>query len=74
MNYMLYQMPMKKTPQEDVMDALRYYIEKYGQPPGILLEKSINLNQVELPEEMNVVIKSIRIPKNMLLIGSVEDE
>lgn len=72
MDYMLYQMPMKKTPQEDVMDALRYYIEKYGQPPGILLETS--LENLELPEDMNVVTKSIRIPKNMLLIGSVEDE
>lgn len=69
---MLYQMPMKKTPQEDVMDALRYYIEKYGQPPGILLETS--LENLELPEDMNVVTKSIRIPKNMLLIGSVEDD
>ena len=72
MNYMLYQMPMKKTPQEDVMDALRYYIQKNGQPPKILVETS--LEKLELPEEMNVVIKSIRIPKNMLLIGSVEDD
>lgn len=71
MNYMLYQMPMKKTPQEDVVDALHYYIQKNGQPPKILLETSL---KVEVPEDMNVVVKYINIPKNMLLIGKVEED
>ena len=61
--------------QEDygIPAALNFYIKKYGEPPQILLEVSDKLEKISLPDGMNIVKKSIRVPKNIIFIGSTED-
>ena len=69
---MLWQLPMKQSSTIEVSDALKHYIKKHGLPAQIILETS--LEQVGLPADLNIVQKSVRIPKNMLLIGKVEED
>jgi uncharacterized protein (UPF0216 family) len=71
MDYLLWQMPMKQSPTIEISDALKHYINKHGLLAQIILETS--LEQLELPVELNVVQKLVRIPKNILLIGKVDD-
>ncbi len=52
--------------------ALQYYINKYGLPSEILLEVSDKLEKVNLPDDMNIVVKAIRVPKNIIFIGEVD--
>ena len=53
--------------------ALEFYIKKYGMPPQLLLEVSDKLEKVSLPDGMKIVKKAIRVPKNIIFIGSTED-
>ena len=64
-----FQIDLKNTAQE-ISIALQQYIQKHGLPEQILLESG--LESVPLPEGMNIVVKSERIPKNIILIGSME--
>ena len=61
--------------QEDygITAALNYYINKYGLPPQILLEVSDKLEKVSLPDGMNIVKKAIRVPKNIIFIGALNE-
>lgn len=69
MDYRAYQLSMRDIPTE-IQQALNQYIQRYGQPPQILLESS--LEQVPLPEGMNIVTQAVHLPKNIILIGSIE--
>lgn len=63
---------MKQPLSKNVDDALQNYIQKHGLPTKILLEVSDQLPEVFLPEGMNIVIKSVRIPKNIIFVGEME--
>ena len=54
---------------ENVRNALDSYIEKNGLPEQILLETG--LKELPIPEGMNIVVKTVSIPKNVLLIGKL---
>ena len=62
--------------QEDygISTALAHYIKKYGMPPQLLLEVSDQLEKVSLPDGMNIVQKSIRVPKNIIFIGASNEQ
>jgi len=62
----------KGTTQQEISNAVALFIEKYGFPPQVL-EVSDKLEQVELPEGLQLVKNVIRVPKNIMLIG-VEDD
>ena len=62
-----WQLDIKNT-NKSIYDALNFYINKYGLPPQILLEVSDKLEKVSLHEGMNIVKKSIRVPKNIIFI------
>ena len=57
---------------ENISQALKNYIEKHGLPEQIVLEHG-GLEAIELPESMNIVVSAVRIPKNILLIGSLDE-
>lgn len=63
---------MKQPLSKNLDDALQNYIQKHGLPTQILLEVSDQLPEVPLPEGMNIVIKSVRIPKNIIFVGEME--
>lgn len=65
-------MNLKNGVSQEISKALQVYIQKHGLPKQILLEMSNQLEEVQLPDGMNIVTKAVRIPKNILLIG-VED-
>ena len=62
----------KNNITNEISLAIQNHILKMGIPPQIL-EHSDQLEQVELPEGLQLVTHSVRIPKNILLIG-VQDE
>lgn len=66
--YLGWQMNMNDTKQS-ISDALKRYMDKFGFPPQILLV-SDQLEEVPLPENMQIVVKVHRVPKNILLIGN----
>lgn len=66
--YRGWQMNLKNSLQDEVQTALQEYLRKHGKPPQIL-EVSTKLEQVELPEGMNVVVQAVRLPKNIILLG-----
>ena len=57
----------------EVSAAVQSYIDRYGFPPQVL-EISDQLEKVELPEGLQMVVSAVRIPKNILLLGSEESE
>ena len=66
-------MPSNRDISKNISDALDYYIKKYGKPPQILLEVSDKLEKVSLPDGMNIVVQSFRMPKNIIHIGDAGD-
>ncbi len=66
-------MPSNKFTAENIDNALRYYIKKYGMPPQILLEVSDKLEEFSLPDGMNIVVQSFRMPKSIIHIGDAGD-
>jgi len=64
-----WQLSNMKQVDQGVSDALAHYIKKYGNPPQLLLEVSDKLEPVSLPDGMNIVVQSIRVPKNIIFIG-----
>lgn len=72
MIYFAWQISMKNI-NDSVSIALQRYISKYGLPEQILLEKSDKLEEVSLPDGMNIVMRSVRIPKNLILIGETNE-
>jgi len=68
-----WQLNMKDVGQS-ISDALQHYIKKYGQPPQILLEVSNKLEEVPLPDGMNIVVQSLRVPKNILFVGEIHEK
>ena len=65
-------MSNKNSITDEISLATQNYIQRMGIPPQIL-EHSDQLEKVELPEGLQLVTHSVRIPKNILLIG-VQDE
>lgn len=65
-------MSNKNSITDEISLATKNYIQRMGIPPQIL-EHSDQLEKVELPEGLQLVTHSVRIPKNILLIG-VQDE
>lgn len=59
----------KGTTQDEISNAVKIFIEKHGFPPQIL-EVSDKLEQVELPEGLQLVKNVVRIPKNIMLVGT----
>ncbi len=51
----------------DISSILRDFERKHGQPPEIL-EHSV-YEEIELPDGMNLVVKSVRLPKGTVLLG-----
>jgi len=72
MIYFAWQLSMKDV-NDSVSIALQRYIAKHGLPEQILLEVSDQLEPVKLPDGMNIVIRSIRVPKNIILIGETNE-
>lgn len=70
--YRCWQMNMKNPIPQEISLALQNYIQKHGLPEQILLEVSDQLEEVQLPEGMNIVKKVVRLPKNIVYVG-VED-
>jgi len=64
--------PKNSFPSE-VSAAIQSYMDRYGFPPQVL-EISDRLEKVELPEGLQMVVSDVRIPKNILLLGSEESE
>ena len=62
-------MPSNQDVSKNVSTALQYYIKKYGEPPQILLEVSDKLEEFSIPDGMNIVVQSFRMPKNIIHIG-----
>lgn len=70
MTYRAWQTGKNSTPEE-ISLAVQNFITKFGFPPSVL-EVSDRLEEVELPEGLQVVVSAVRIPKNILLLGSEE--
>lgn len=62
---------MNKPLSESVATALQVYIQKHGLPEQILLETGNSPKDIFIPEGLNVVVRRIVIPKNVLLIGKL---
>lgn len=68
-------MPSNQNVSKNVSDAINYYIKKYGNPPQILLEVSDKLvEEILLPDGMNIVVQSFRMPKNIIHIGDAHEQ
>ncbi len=68
-----WQMSQKNTVQQEISNAVSFYIQKNGFPPKIL-EVSDQLGNVELPEGLQIVMSAHHIPKNIFLIGVNDEE
>jgi len=68
--YFGWQMDTKNV-QQSISDALQRYYAKFGLPPQIILV-SDKLEEVPLPENMELIVKVQRVPKNILMIGDSE--
>jgi hypothetical protein len=71
--YRAWQMNSKNPVPQEISTAVQNFISKMGYPPQIL-EHSDQLEKVELPDGLSLVKSSVRIPKNMLLIGVSHEE
>lgn len=61
---------------DNVAHALQKYIDKYGQPPSILIEHNplVSFQDVPLPVGMNIVLRAERVVlPSMLLIGATNE-
>lgn len=67
-----WQMNTKNPFPVEVSVAIQEFIKRYGYPPPVL-EVSDQLENVELPEGLQVVVRSVRIPKNEILMGLKEE-
>lgn len=66
-------MSTKNSVRQEISEAVKFYISKNGFPPKIL-EVSDQLENVELPEGLQIVMSTHRIPKNIILIGVSDEE
>lgn len=66
--YFGWQLNLKDT-EQSISDALKRYFDKFGFPPEIMLV-SDRLEAVKLHEGMQIVVKTNRMPKNILLLGN----
>lgn len=71
--YRAWQANPKNSFPSEVSAAVQSYINRYGFPPQVL-EISDQLEKVELPEGLQVVVSAVRIPKNIMLLGLEESE
>lgn len=71
MTYRGWQSNPKNSFPSEISAAVQFYIDRYGFPPQVL-EISDQLEKVELPEGLQMVVSAVRIPKNILLLGSEE--
>lgn len=69
--YRAWQANPKNSFPSEVSAAIQSYMDRYGFPPQVL-EISDQLEKVELPEGLQMVVSAVRIPKNILLLGSEE--
>lgn len=63
----------KNSTPEEISLAVQNFIDKFGFPPSVL-EVSDRLEAVELPEGLQLVTNVVRIPKNIMLVGTEESE
>lgn len=61
----------KHSTPEEISLAVQNFIDKFGFPPSVL-EVSDRLEAVELPEGLQLVTNVVRIPKNIMLVGTEE--
>lgn len=61
----------KNSTPEEISLAVQNFIDKFGFPPSVL-EVSDRLEAVELPEGLQLVTNVVRIPKNIMLVGTEE--
>lgn len=61
----------KNSTPEEISLAVQNFIDKFGFPPSVL-EVSDRLEKVELPEGLQLVTNVVRIPKNIMLVGTEE--
>lgn len=73
MTYRGWQANPKNSFPSEVSTAIQSYINRYGYPPQVL-EVSDQLEKVELPEGLQIVKNVVRIPKNIMLVGTEETE
>lgn len=73
MNFRGWQFSEKEPISESVRDALDNYISRYGLPDQILIETGTSPKELPLPEGMNIVVRSVSLPKNILLIGDMSE-
>ncbi len=71
--YRIWQMNSKNSLSDNISQALQNHIAKHGIPAQILEVSSRLGEPVVLPDGLNLITKSVRIPKNIMLLG-VEDE
>lgn len=70
--YRAWQTGKSSTPEE-ISLAVQNFIDKFGFPPSVL-EVSDRLETVEMPEGLQIVKNVVRIPKNIMLVGTEETE
>lgn len=70
-SYRGWQFSEKEPISESVKDALDNYIKRNGLPKQILLETGIG-EELPLPEGLNIVVRVVDLPRNVLLVGKLE--
>lgn len=60
------------TTTQEISSAVQLFIKKHGFPPQVI-EVSDKLENVVLPEGLQMVKNIVRIPKNIMLVGEVEE-
>lgn len=70
--YLGWQLRMDEL-EKSISDALNSYYKRFGYPPQILLV-SRKLEEVPVPKNLNLVIRTQRVPKNILMLGTGDDE
>lgn len=70
--YRGWQMSSKMSINDNVSLALQNYIKHHGLPPEVI-ETGLSAKEIPLPGGINLVVRSISIPANILLVG-VDDE
>lgn len=73
MNFRGWQFSEKEPISQSVRDALDNYISRYGLPDQILIETGMSLKELPLPEGMNIVVRSVSLPKNIILVGDMSE-
>lgn len=59
--------------RQSILEALERYYRRFGRPPCIL-EAGAGFERTDLPDGLSLVVKSVRIPSNVILIGMDETE